>query len=71
MVTRSKADISETENFFWIFYFVYKISFKFGVFRKKDQYESLSITEIIKCETGSCLNVQKDIFHSTLQKTTC
>ena len=40
-------------------------------FEKKDQSDSLSITEIINCETGSYLNVQKAIFHVTLQKTTC
>ena len=40
-------------------------------FRKKDQSHSLSITEIINCETGSYLNVQKGIFHATLRQTTC
>ena len=37
---------------------------------KKDQSQSLSITEIINCETGSYLNVQKAIFHATLWNTT-
>ena len=32
MATSSKADISETEKFFWIFYCVYEIYGKFGVF---------------------------------------
>ena len=40
-------------------------------FERKDQSQSLSITEIIKCETGSYLNVQKTIFHATLRQTTC
>ena len=40
-------------------------------FQKKDQFHSLSITEIINCETGSYLNVQKAIFHATFRKTTC
>ena len=40
-------------------------------FEKKDQSYSLSITEIINCETGSYLNVQKAIFHTTLRLTTC
>ena len=40
-------------------------------FERKDQSQSLSITEIIKCETGSYLNVQKVIFHATLRQTTC
>ena len=34
---------------------------------KKDQSHSLSITEIINCETGSYLIVQKSIFHDTLR----
>ena len=38
---------------------------------KKDQSQSLSITEINNCETGSYLNVEKAIFHPTLPKTTC
>ena len=40
-------------------------------FGKKDQSHSLSITEIINCETGSYLNVQKPIFDATLRQTTC
>ena len=34
---------------------------------KKDQSHSLSIKEIINCETGTYLNVQKAIFHTTLR----
>ena len=40
-------------------------------FEKKDQSQSLSITDILNCETGIILNVQKAIFHATLRKTTC
>ena len=40
-------------------------------FQKKDQSHSLSIKEIINCETGSYLNVQKAIFHATLPQITC
>ena len=40
-------------------------------FEQKDQSHSLSITDIITCETDRYLNVQKVIFHSTLQHTTC
>ena len=40
-------------------------------FEKEDQSQSLSITEIINCETGSYLNVQKTVFHATLQQITC
>ena len=39
-------------------------------FDGKDQSHSLSITEIINCETDSYLNVQKAIFHATLPQTT-
>ena len=35
-------------------------------FEKKDQSQSLSLTEIINCETGSYLNVQKTIFQAKL-----
>ena len=40
-------------------------------FEKKDQSHSLSITEIINCETGSYLIALKPIFHATLRQTTC
>ena len=43
----------------------------FEYLEKKDQSHSLSITEIINCETGSYLNVQKAIFDATLRQTTC
>ena len=39
-------------------------------FEKKNQSHSLSIPEIINCETGSYLNVQKAIFHSTPRQIT-
>ena len=39
-------------------------------FEKKDQSHSLSITEIINCETGSYLNVQKAMFLATLSQLT-
>ena len=72
MVTSSKADISETENLFSIFYCVSEIYVKFGVFsNKKDQSHSLSITEIINCEKGSYLIDQKDIFHAALRRIRC
>ena len=71
LATSSSADISETENLFSIFYCVSEIYGKFRVFRKKNQSQSLSITAIINCETGSYLNIQMAIFHATLRKTTC
>ena len=59
-----------------------KISFRFFIaflkstlnleyFEKKDQSHSLSITEIINCETDGYLNVQKANFHATLRQTKC
>ena len=72
MATGSNVDLSETETLFLLFYGISRMYVKFGVFRKKkDQSHSLSITEIINCETGSYLNVQKAIFHATFRKTTC
>ena len=47
-----------------------KSTLNFEYSEKKDQSQSLTITEIINCETGSYLNVQKAIFHATLQKPT-
>ena len=38
---------------------------------KKDQSQSLTIMEIINCETGSYLNLQNAIFHVPLRKPTC
>ena len=66
MATSPKADISETENFFCIFFFyVSEIYVRFEVFLKKDQSHSFGITEIINCETVIYLNVQKASFHAT------
>ena len=48
-----------------------KYALNLDYFEKKDQSHSLTITEIIKCETGSYLNVQKVIFHATLQQIAC
>ena len=48
-----------------------KSTLNFEYLEKKDQSQSLSITEIINCEKGSYLNVQKAVFHVTLRKPTC
>ena len=48
-----------------------KCTLNLEYFEKKGQFHSLSITEIINCETGSYLKVQKAIFHATLRQTTC
>ena len=50
---------------------VSEIYVKIQVFQKKDQSHSLSITEIINCETGTYLNVQNAMFHETLRQITC
>ena len=38
---------------------------------KKDQSHSLSIAEIINCETGTYLNIQEAIFHAIHRQATC
>ena len=48
-----------------------KSTLNFEYLETKDQSQRLTITEIIDCETGSYLNVQKAIFHAALQKKTC
>ena len=48
-----------------------KSTLNFENLEKKDQSQGLSITEIINCETGSYLNVQKAIFYAMLPKKTC
>ena len=48
-----------------------KSTLNFEYFQRKDQSQILSITEIINCETGSYLNLQKAIFHATLPQITC
>ena len=49
---------------------VLKSTLNLKYFEKKDQSHSLSITEIINCETGTYLNVENAIFHVTLLQTT-
>ena len=44
-----------------------KFTLNLWYFERKGQSQSLSITEIINCETGSYLNAQKTIFHETLR----
>ena len=70
MITGSNEDISETENFFSIFKPFLKSTLNLEYFERKDQSQSLSIREIINCETGSYLNVQTAIFHARLRQTT-
>ena len=71
MATSSEADISESERFSEFFIAFLKSTLNLECFQKKYQSQSLSITEIINCETGSYSNVQKAILHAMLRKTTC
>ena len=59
------------QTFSGLFVAFLKYTLNFEYFEKKDQSHSLSINEIINCETGSYLNVRKVIFHATLQQKTC
>ena len=71
MTTSSNAHISETENFSGFFIAFLKSTLNLEYLERKDQSHSLSITEIINCETGSYLNIQKAIFHAILPQKTC
>ena len=71
MAKSPNADIGETENFSGFFIAFLKSALNLEYFERKDQPQSLNLTEIINCETGSYLNVQKAIFHATLWQTTC
>ena len=53
----SNTDISKTRNFFLFFIASMKSRLTSEYFEKKDQSHSLSITELIDCETGSYRNV--------------
>ena len=55
--TISNAIISETKDFFWIFYCISEMCIKFRAFSKKDEYSSLIISEIIDAERRGYLNV--------------
>ena len=48
-----------------------KSTLNFEYFEKKDMSHSLSINEIINCETGNYLNIQNAIIYATLRKITC
>ena len=64
--------ISRKVNAFSEFFFTFvKSTLNLQYFEQKDQSQSLSITEIINCETRSYLNVQKAIFHATIRQITC
>ena len=48
-----------------------KSTLNFVYFETKDQSQSLSITEIINCETDSYLYVQKAKFLARIRQITC
>ena len=68
-VPRRISRKSETFSGFYIAFL--KSTLNFQYFEKKDQSHSLSINEIINCETGNYLNVQSAIIYATLRKITC
>ena len=59
------------KTFFGLFTAFLKSTLYLEYFERKDQSQSLSITEIINFETRSYLNVRKAIFHTTLPQTIC
>ena len=61
----------KTQTFSGFFVAFLKSTLHLEYFEKKDQSHSLSINEIINCETGSYLNPKKAVFHTTLRQTTC
>ena len=61
----------KTQTFSSFFVAFLKSTLNFEYFEKKDQSHSLSINEIINCETGNYLNVQNAIIYATLRKITC
>ena len=71
MATSSKADMSETEHFFRIFIAFIKFTLNLEYFETKNQSQSLSITEIINCETNSYLYVQNAKIHARIRQITC
>ena len=66
-----KQIIRKAQTFSGFFVAFLKSTLNLEYFEKKDQSYSLSFNEIVNCETGGYLNVQKAIFHATLPKITC
>ena len=59
-VSRQRSRKLKTCSRFFIAFL--KSTLNLEYFKKRDQPHSLSITEIINCETGTYLNVQKSCF---------
>ena len=57
-------------TFFRYFITFLKSTLNVEYFERKDQSQSLIITETINSETGSYLNVQNSMFHATLRQIT-
>ena len=55
--TLSKTIMSETKDFFWIFYCISDMCMKFRAFQKEDEYPTLIICEIIDAERHDYLHV--------------
>ena len=64
---QTSLKLKTCSRFFIVFL---KCTLSFEYFEKKYPSHSLSITEIINCETGSYLNVQKSMFHATFRQIT-
>ena len=65
---QTSLKLKTSSRFFFAFL---KSALDLEYLEKKDQSQSLTITEIINCETGSYLNLQNAIFHVALRKPTC
>ena len=68
-VPRPISSKPKTFSEFFLLFLKSKLNLEY--LETKYQSLSLSIMEIINCETGSHLNLQKAIFHATLQQITC
>ena len=68
-VPRQMSRKAQTFSGFFVAFLKSMLNFEY--FEKKDQSHSLSINEIINCETGNYLNVQNGIIYATLRNITC
>ena len=68
-VPRPISEEPKTFSGLFITFVKYKLNLQY--FEKKDQSRILSFKELINCETGRYLNVQKSMFHATLWQITC
>ena len=51
------AIVSKIKDFLWIFYYISEVCMQFRTFRKKYEYPSLIISEIMDFERGGYFNV--------------